>query len=1262
MSIEQKDPFTGTQTSRPPRQKAVDKGKKREYEAATHTSGMSTSSNQPVVKRPKTFGISPQRLMDSFFQSMRDNISKKVNPIIRNQVKLKDLKKQLLAAKKLPPGVIVGAEKICQCAKNELRDHLEHHGTKQNFQYFQEYVKDHFDTIVASLQPQASTSISIGESASTSATPVVAPGSPVALLRRDLSAMDTASRVSSVSGAQSHAVLSSISHNPSDVSMADALPEGEDYRTCTVSFKSLLRKVVPPDLAKSFLDKMSATMCAVSDYVIDLQLAVLTLMLSMKSFQLSAPGGGSPQMKKARGFQIRSILPEGFEMKTDVTTSAPSLPSSALKSTAFCNGVKELFQSKHISYLHTSLFGERGTMSSHATFDALSSNMKPTLDAITASNTPRPAHQLMILARELYQTNLKNMWAKNKLFNKTLNKLLEILLRVHLAPKRESHYQQLKHKRAKKQAKKKIVKSSRNAFHNAIRSEKYKLQRYKRKAKGKAEGNSWARLATQGQERINRMYADVKRAKKDTGAPDQASGSISTAEVASANQASESASTDTVASVASTDLDDADVLMNNLLALDEILDKEEDQEDDQDGKGDGDLPRRKILILKAILRKLLVQQAGKTITPAQLKKERPDITDKESRICLLLAKALLPYIPTRGNYSYIGFQLPFLLLANDILRCVGYSKFAVDLCPSSSCGSLHAMRLDAVSVYTLCTKGDNPMDIFDFQGFLIESARTARQYKDAVFNSVFDIRAITNACKSFGLTFAHNITVLPGLSFARILGAKPGASKPVFNTRKPLDIDWNTVRELQAKTDQVLKSDIAQMELDITAASDELKTSNKERKKEDYSAKIKELQKQHRNDRSKRQEVEQLKGQRYQSFIATKQIKQRLSNLRTRAFLTRKAIEYRSKEIPIISNSDAPPAEQDLNAMRFSGTDNGLAVMTETVGMDLSKYRYHLSLHNRFSPLAILDADDGDVSGSTGAAASAAANDGNGDDQDTTDGATGIGESHVDDAAPTFEPLPKSYKMRAEDVDFGSGQFIKRKITIKDKNTTEAGKEVKKAEEQLSKSNVFRASVLEDIRSNLAKYKSSGPALRAFYHSKKMNTLTNKVEYIDRRFRSRFASSERAFCTGGRPQTCLTMFIGDRGLCVGSRLKGHLKYGGKWKPRLHQAVATVCTTNEHKTSQTCIYCFGPTSHPTQTIKAKDGRTKTKSIHGAFLCLNPNCVSVVNSRAIQSRDKMSALAIAVSGLSSLLFKQPLPVQSETQSIQHWHYLQDHLFLQ
>ncbi|KAF1807365.1 hypothetical protein FB192DRAFT_1454333, partial [Mucor lusitanicus] len=336
--VEQKTHFTGTETSRPPQRKAVGKGKKREHEAASTTDA--SSSAQPLFKRPKSLGISSQRLMDSFFQSMRDHITRKARPVIGSKIKIDALKTQLLAVKRLPPGIIGDAEKICQCAKNELKNHLEHHGTMQNFQYFQKYVKEHFDAIALSLQPQASTSASAGESASTPSTPVMAPAdSSVALLRRDLSAVDMASSSSSASGAPSQAALYSISHAPSDISMVDDLPEDEDYRTCTVSFKSLLRTDVPPNLVESFLQKLNAAMYDVSDYIMGMQLVVFTLMVSMKSLQLVSRGGdGGVQMKKARGFQIHDILPADYEMKIDAATSAPPpLPSSALKSATFCN-------------------------------------------------------------------------------------------------------------------------------------------------------------------------------------------------------------------------------------------------------------------------------------------------------------------------------------------------------------------------------------------------------------------------------------------------------------------------------------------------------------------------------------------------------------------------------------------------------------------------------------------------------------------------------------------------------------------------------------------------------------------------------------------------------------------------------------------------------------------------------------------------------------------------------------------------------------
>ncbi|KAL0076840.1 hypothetical protein J3Q64DRAFT_1350631 [Phycomyces blakesleeanus] len=50
--------------------------------------------------------------------------------------------------------------------------------------------------------------------------------------------------------------------------------------------------------------------------------------------------------------------------------------------------------------------------------------------------------------------------------------------------------------------------------------------------------------------------------------------------------------------------------------------------------------------------------------------------------------------------------------------------------------------------------------------------RKARQNKDATFNAVFDMEEIQKACESYGLSFAHRMTCLPGIKTVRLLGSK----------------------------------------------------------------------------------------------------------------------------------------------------------------------------------------------------------------------------------------------------------------------------------------------------------------------------------------------------------------------------------------------------------------------------------------------------------------------------------------------------------
>ncbi|ORE18855.1 hypothetical protein BCV71DRAFT_234551 [Rhizopus microsporus] len=128
--------------------------------------------------------------------------------------------------------------------------------------------------------------------------------------------------------------------------------------------------------------------------------------------------------------------------------------------------------------------------------------------------------------------------------------------------------------------------------------------------------------------------------------------------------------------------------------------------------------------------------------------------------------------------------------------------------------------------------------------------------------------------------------------------------------------------------------------------------------------------------------------------------------------------------------------------------------------------------------------------------------------------------------------------------------------------------------------------------------------LRSFYYSNARK----------RKFIGRLCSNEkRSMCKQSQntsKKLLLVMFVGDRGLCIGSKIKGFLKYGGNWKLNKNSFYTTVCITNEHNTSQTCLFCF-------------------KKLLNSYRL------------ATYSRDTVSATAIALAGLSTLLFSVPFP---------------------
>lgn len=54
-----------------------------------------------------------------------------------------------------------------------------------------------------------------------------------------------------------------------------------------------------------------------------------------------------------------------------------------------------------------------------------------------------------------------------------------------------------------------------------------------------------------------------------------------------------------------------------------------------------------------------------------------------------------------------------------------------------------------------------------------------------------------------------------------------------------------------------------------------------------------------------------------------------------------------------------------------------------------------------------------------------------------------------------------------------------------------------------------------------------------------------------------------------------------------------------------------------------------------------GKVVARKVPGAFMCLNPKCILKQFGRNVFARDKLSALAIGLSGLNQLLFQATFP---------------------
>ena len=266
--------------------------------------------------------------------------------------------------------------------------------------------------------------------------------------------------------------------------------------------------------------------------------------------------------------------------------------------------------------------------------------------------------------------------------------------------------------------------------------------------------------------------------------------------------------------------------------------------------------------------------------------------------------------------------------------------------------------------------GGKEMEFVNTDGSPITTCQIATESKDVVFGSIFDLDEINTLYNSYSLKFAHNMYVLPGLKTVRINGY-------LLN-----ETPAGTIRSSQQEGSRKRKIDDRQREgsdrstilqAEVDALQRQLRKHYSDRRQVALHNEVRRLKKKWVTNRSRPltaveeaqnkatyNEIQQAKIRRnamYEHIIDTKQ---RLSDARLKLYLIRnevnpELIESRQqntitrdsyKGIDKVENFRIDDGLLKPDTVTFSGTDNGLVTMTETVGMSLDRFEFHLKLYN----------------------------------------------------------------------------------------------------------------------------------------------------------------------------------------------------------------------------------------------------------------------------------------------------------------------------
>jgi hypothetical protein len=200
-------------------------------------------------------------------------------------------------------------------------------------------------------------------------------------------------------------------------------------RCCIAPLTKILRVDLSDYLRNHFLKVVDENIKAATDYYLDVATAVMCTCISLKTFLAD---------EHSKDTILQNVIPSKFLNSN--CTDRPSIVDFRKLDEKSTIEYNTLFSFSHLQFICSSNFGVRGLRSEssnlHPLWQDLQNHMLENSTAnFEANKLPSIVKQNVF---QQFATNMANMWAKNRVFNKSIDHLLLVLLRLHLRPKKEA--------------------------------------------------------------------------------------------------------------------------------------------------------------------------------------------------------------------------------------------------------------------------------------------------------------------------------------------------------------------------------------------------------------------------------------------------------------------------------------------------------------------------------------------------------------------------------------------------------------------------------------------------------------------------------------------------------------------------------------------------------------------------------------------------------------------------------------------------------